>query len=128
MPDYRKSHYKKDITDLEDRLDRLSQAPDEKGILRFESVLEFLFQATQRQVHVITGSLKVSGVRESDHHRGRWRARIRYGGRAAGMPHDPVKYALYEQGRGGEHDFMEPTDFADAMWRDAIVRTLGDDR
>lgn len=127
MPDYRKVHYRFDVRDAREELHRLSEEPDERAILKFEAVLEFLFQQTQQHVHIITGSLKGSGTRESDHRRGRWRARIRYGGRSTG-PISPVKYATYEHERGGLHDFMAPLDEADPMWRDVIIDWMRGER
>lgn len=120
MPDYKKVHYRYHVPDVERELDRLSDAPDIETIVKLEGILETLFQQTQRYVHVDTGSLKMSGDRWSDNPRGRWRARITYGGQNEGI-NNPVKYAPFERERGvgangRDHDFMRPAEDADFLW------------
>lgn len=119
MPDYKKVHYRINVKDVSNELDRLSAGPDLPTILKFESILETLFQETQHHVHVITESLKLSGRRWSDHPRSRWRGRITYGGASTGI-NNPVKYALFEQERDADHDFMRSLYDADPLWEGPI--------
>lgn len=69
-------------------------------------IMDDAFADTQAMVHVITGSLKASGKVDSSYDQHEWHGTISYGGPAAGAINDPVKYAWYEQRRGGAHDFM----------------------
>lgn len=76
---------------------------------RFEDALDAAFDMTQRDVHIITGSLKLSGKKYitifgmDDVGVG-----IEYGGDAPGAVNDPVDYAWFEMRRGGSHDFLTP--------------------
>lgn len=122
MPDYRKTHYRVDVRDVKREIDRVDGLPNQRNILAFEAILEHLYQQTKLDVHaegyspsgkyLRTGSLRASGKRWSDYKDHKWRGRITYGGRVDGFPgnhgeaHNPVKYAIYEEERGGEHDFM----------------------
>lgn len=108
-----------DGSEVEHELDRLSGHPTQ-GIIALEATLEATFEATQLDVHVITGSLRNSGKSESAYHEGKWEGTITYGGRSPGFPHNPVEYAFYEWRRGGVHDFLRAVPgfrgrFADAM-------------
>ena len=78
---------------------------------RLEKVLAEFFEDTQARTHIITGSLKSSGVTDSDYDGDLWHGSVTYGGSlwktpAPGPPNDPVDYAIYEMARGGEHDFF----------------------
>lgn len=74
----------------------------------FDGAIHKLFLETQSDVHVITSSLKNSGVVETFGSRsaGIWEGYIIYGGRSDGSVHDPVEYANQERDRGAEHDFF----------------------
>lgn len=100
--------------DFVDSLQKWSKGPDFKTIGKLEAVLDSAFAATQAYVHIITGSLKLSGKVESDYDgaTGIWTGEISYGG-PSGSVNDPVLYAVYEQHRSGVkagtgHDFMTP--------------------
>jgi hypothetical protein len=126
---YRKVQYKFEHKDWDRELDRLSEAPNDRMIAEFEAVLVQLFAETQAVVHVITGSLKLSGRVEPDHTGKRWRGKIIYGGESAGV-NNPVKYAEFERlkGSGGlggsEHDFMNPLREGDREFQPVIDRFL----
>lgn len=139
MPDYKHVRYQRPVKDLNHELDKKAEGPDMQAILEFEAVLERLFQQTQRDVHAVglspsgryvrTGSLKASGKRAATHPRGRWIARITYGGTSPGI-NNPVKYAVYEQENEetGEslsetpHNFMAGIEdtYHDQEWERAI--------
>lgn len=73
-----------------------------------EGLAASAFADTQAATHVITGSLKISGKLSTDFDGRTWDMQITYGGSAPGAVFDPVRYAIYERARGGEHDFMAP--------------------
>lgn len=85
------------------------QKPPLKMIASLEKELAGAFAATQAATHIITGSLKASGKTSSDFSpaAAQWEGEITYGGASLG-PINPVDYAIYEQARGGAHDFMAP--------------------
>lgn len=93
---------------VEAELERLADGPGVRDLLRFEGVLARQFTATQAKVHIDTTSLKNSGKQKSSMNRATdvWEGTITYGG--ASRPINPVKYAQFEQARGGSHDFMRP--------------------
>lgn len=115
-----------DFDPFDDVFGRLSHWPDMRTVRRLNAILDDQFLATQRDVHVITESLRRSGEHDSDIGRTDWVGEIRYGGPSAGSVHNPVKYARYEMHRGagtsegttfeGEvnenHDFMRATRYA----------------
>lgn len=94
---------------VEAELDRLSDGPGIRDLIRFEAILGEQFTKTQARVHIDTGSLKRSGRHKSsmDRKGNRWEGEISYGGPS--FPNNPVKYAGHEQNRGGNHDFLRPT-------------------
>lgn len=94
---------------VENELERLSDGPGIKDLIRFEAILGEQFTVTQAQVHIDTSSLKNSGRHKSsmDRRGKRWEGEISYGGPSRPIPE--VKYAGYEQARGGNHDFMRST-------------------
>jgi hypothetical protein len=109
-----------DISDVEHELDRIIDGPGIADVAEFESVLASQFQITQQAVHIITGSLKLSGKISSRMDTNSWEGEITYGGVAAGALHNPVKYAHYEQERDGAHDYMEPIYRFDDRYGDAV--------
>lgn len=92
---------------IEEEIDRLAKGLTYSDILRFESVLASQYTSTQRRVHVVTGSLKLSGKVESDATDNKWEGSISYGGVSAGI-NNPVDYAEFERERDGSHDFLDP--------------------
>lgn len=94
---------------VEAELERLSDGPGIKDLIRLEVILGEQFTATQARVHIDTTSLKNSGRHKSsmDRKGNRWEGEISYGGPSRPIP--VVKYAGYEQARGGNHDFLRPT-------------------
>ncbi len=96
-----------DWRDVDRELDRIEKMPDQRMIRLLNAALDVGFDVTQANVHVQTGSLKSSGTAEDDVDRAmkRWEGEIQYGGPSTGV-NNPVDYAIYEQRRGGPHDFM----------------------
>jgi hypothetical protein len=88
-----------DASDALHELQRLVDGPDLDDLLRFERIMTDQFQVSQQVVHVITGSLKLSGHQDSTWHDHTWTGEITYGGQSLG-PINPVDYALYEYERG----------------------------
>ena len=82
------------------------------------------FDLTQDYVHVITGSLKLSGKLDFEQKRGGTKVLITYGGESGG-PKNPVTYAAIEWERGGPHDWMTPaiTETAD-LYPEALAASL----
>jgi hypothetical protein len=117
-------YFEMDISDVEKELDRIIDGPDKSDNAEFEAVLATQYQITQRTVHIQTGSLKNSGKLSSSSTGGNWEGRIEYGGSSVGFPHNPVKYAHYEQEREGAHDFMEPAYALDERYGDAMISFL----
>lgn len=93
---------------VEAELERLSDGPGIRDLIRLESVLGQQFTATQSKVHIDTTSLKNSGRQRSTMNRTTkvWEGEITYGGPSRPIP--VVKYAGFELGRGGNHDFLKP--------------------
>lgn len=92
------------------RLEESAQ-PHYKTTVELEALLRSAFLVTQEKVHVITESLKASGKTETDFDGDTWTGTIIYGGSlwrvpSPGPPNDPVRYAIYEIARGGDHDFF----------------------
>lgn len=94
-----------DWSEVEKELGRLENLPDIKAAAVLDVVLSTAFAATQADTDVITGSLKASGSADSEVSNNEWRGTITYGGLTSGL-NNPVRYAMYEQARGGGHDFM----------------------
>lgn len=113
-----------DISDVERELDRIIDGPGVEDLLAFEAVLVTQFQLSQQTVHIITGSLKNSGKLRSGLTQNKWEGSITYGGLSAGFPHNPVKYAHYEQQRDESHDFMETVYKLDSRYGDAVESWL----
>jgi hypothetical protein len=95
------------LAEARKELQRLSRPPM-KTIAELETVAAQGFAATQAATHIITGSLKISGKLATDFDGRMWDMQVTYGGSATGAVFDPVRYAIYERARGGDHDFMAP--------------------
>ena len=94
-------------------------------VAKLEKVLADFFKNTQSRTHVITGSLKASGIPESDYDADKWTGSITYGGTlwkspAPGPAKDPVEYAIYEMNRGGDHDFYADAPFYEQKFEDVV--------
>lgn len=92
-----------DDDEVQRDLSRIGRGPTPSAHLRFDQILTSQFQRTQFVVHVITGSLRASGIHESHSPKGHgWEGKIAYGGpllySAAdpGPPRNPGRYAIYE--------------------------------
>ncbi len=117
-----------DFSDVFKALHKIDRAPSSTGVAALNSALDALFLETQARVHVITGSLRASG-KTDDRTRGHvWVGEITYGGAAPGFPHNPVRYASYEQARAGSHDFMHDVnlDIGNSAMLFAVEEALGD--
>lgn len=106
---------------VEKELARLEDGPGIRDLLRFEAILVTQFSATQARVHIDTTSLKNSGRQKSTMHRATnvWEGTITYGGPSRPIP--VVKYAPYEQARGGSHDFLQPAMKLNKQYERAIL-------
>lgn len=131
-----------DISDAERELDRLVDGFDADNIAEFDVVLAEQFTGTQRQVHLVTGSLRASGRMDSTSSRKKWEGEISYGGESGGFPNDPVDYAEYEYKKdgscpggnhdaaypyvcpGGTHNFLAPAEETDTEYREPIMQFL----
>lgn len=85
---------------------------------------EATFNISQELVHVITGSLMLSGKLTFEKKKAGIKVLISYGGESAG-PKNPVTYASIEWNRGGPHDWMTPaiTETAD-LYPESLFQTL----
>lgn len=116
-----------DISDVLDELDRIIDGPSNAAIAELEAVLASQYQKTQMAVHIITGSLKNSGKLDSHITKDSWVGSITYGGSSPGFPHNPVKYAHYEQERDSSHDFMAGAYPLDTLYGNAVESWLKGD-
>lgn len=109
------------LTEMIDEIGRVGGEPSFRVIAKLEETLAENFAMTQERVHVITGSLKLSGFTDShwDPESYGWTGTIIYGGASTG-PNNPVDYAIYEMARGGEHDFMADVPEDDHGYKEAI--------
>lgn len=113
---------KTDWKAIERELDRLGRAP-ERAAVYLDAVLNTGFKATQGAVHVITGSLKMSGSKSSSFDGNEWEGNIIYGGVSLGV-NNPVTYAIYEKARDGNHDFFTPLKALDSLYVRAILKAM----
>lgn len=109
--------------EIEKEVNRLANGLQFKDLIKFEKVLIVQFAGTQAKVHVITGSLKLSGRVSSGAPNGNWEGSISYGGKSSGI-HNPVDYAEYEREREGRHDFLAPARDLDSKYIDAVMEFL----
>lgn len=92
------------------------QNPPYKTYAELDAALAMGFAATQAHVHVRTTALRFSGRMETKWGRSSWSGDVTYGG-------EGVRYAVYEQQRGGDHDFMYPLYFTIEQM-DEIIRRM----
>lgn len=102
-----------------EEVERIGSSPSFKTIGRLEQVTASGFAATQAAVHVITGSLKMSGRTETDFDGKQWRATYLYGGPSPGV-NNPVDYAIYELARGGDHYWFRVLDAFEGQYLNAV--------
>lgn len=95
--------------------------PRYKAVAKLEQIHKLAFADVLLHTHVITGSLKLSGKSETNFDGDDWTGTIKFGGQSSG-PNNPVNYAVYEQARGGDHDFMAPMAFYEDAYEDAIEK------
>lgn len=98
--------------------------PGVETVAALDAVIDAAFAETQTLVHVITGSLKGSGRTFSDVSEGEWSGGISYGGPSPGFPNNPVNYAKYEFGRGGEHNALRNVDLIHHDLMDAMYASV----
>lgn len=114
------------LTDAIEHLEAIGKGSGtHKVTVGLEAALEAAFMETQSVVHVITGSLKLSGRTSSDFDGSNWTGTITYGGPSAG-PNNPVDYAIYEMQRGGAHDFMAGIPMFESNFDEAIAHLFDD--
>jgi hypothetical protein len=109
-------------TEVNKEMQRIASTP-ERARPALEAVLRSGFKSTQAVVHVITGSLKLSGKLNSYTEGDTWVGEISYGGVSLGV-NNPVTYAIYEKARDGDHDFFTPLRALDTAYVNAILRVL----
>lgn len=151
--DFNEVHFNVEIGDSEHELERLDSF-DLRFLLAMDAVLTQQFVATQALAHVISGSLRASGMHESRIHHGIWEGEISYGGPlkrapepsgAASVsdakPRNPVRYAQLEQnrskgrqarhgarsGHATSHDFMLAAEGFEPEYEAAIMAYLRGD-
>lgn len=106
-----------DTSEVDRDLYRISRGPNWRTHLRLDQVLIEQFQATQMAVHVVTGSLKASGLPHAHGEPGGgWTGSITYGGAilnfapVPGPARNPGQYAIYEfekpYDEGLDHNWM----------------------
>jgi len=100
-----------DMSRVDRQLDHLSDGPDTDDILRFEAIMAALFTETQIAAHLRTGHLIASGSYDTETRGDVWHGHIKY----------EANYAIYEQARGGLHDFMRPVYHADGAFLGALL-------
>ena len=114
-----------DWSEVEALLDYLLVQPSPKVTGALAGVLAAGYALAVADVHVETGSLKSSLKSDeiTSYVQGHWEGTLRAGGPSAGV-HDPVNYAIYEQRRGGLHDFFGALPGLDPAWITAIEEGL----
>jgi len=93
--------------------------PVGKAAPALDAVLADMFAETQALTHVITGELKASGHTTSESGEDTWMGEIIYGSPMEG-DEGPAYYAIYEQARGGDHDFYRTLPLYDDQIKAAI--------
>jgi hypothetical protein len=93
------------------------QNPPYETYAELDALLSSGFAATQAHVHTRTSALRFSGSKSSKWGRHSWSGEVSYGG-------EGVKYAVYEQQRGGDHDFMYPLRVT-LEQMDEVIRRMG---
>lgn len=129
MPGYSNIKILADYRELDRELDRIERQPDGRMTRLMNAALAVGFDVTQANVHVQTGSLKSSGTQDHDVDRAlkHWEGEIQYGGPSGGV-NNPVDYAIYEQRRGGAHDFMAGLELLKPLFVTAMKTGLSPER
>lgn len=111
--------------DASEVMDSLQEIDDPHELTPYlQGALGRVFMTSQSSVHVLTGSLKLSGRSTGGWSGDDWHGEITYGGPSAGV-NNPVEYAFYEWRRGGSHDFFGAAKQMDGVFSDAIVDFFG---
>ncbi len=116
-----------DWSEVLQEFDRIEAIPDEETVFQLDLVLEEALIVAKADTHVITGSLQNSGRAESRVDQGQWIGEISFGGLSDGFPHNPVRYAVYEQDRGGDHDFLRNLYLFQDQFEEVIANALRGD-
>lgn len=107
--------------DADRELRRIQDGFDGPDLLAMAAVLAQNFALTQRDVHIDTRSLQPSGQQNIEKSTGSgFKGEISYGGETSG-PKNPVRYARFEQQRGGSHNFMRATAEIDEQYLAVVV-------
>jgi hypothetical protein len=116
-------HFTSDWSEVDRELDRLIGMPDPKAVAKLDAVLKAHETLVLLEVHVDTGSLKASIKSKAEVKLDTWIGTISAGGPSTGVK-NPVKYAIYEKRRGGDHDFFGNLHLLKSMTVDAIKEAL----
>lgn len=129
MPGYSNIKILSDYRELDRELERIERQPDGRMVRLMNAALSVGFDVTQANVHVQTGSLKGSGTKDDETNRSlkQWEGEIQYGGPSTGV-NNPVDYAIYEQRRGGAHDFMAGLELLKPLFVTAMKTGLAPER
>jgi len=88
---------------------RITGHPEPITIHRLEQALQGAMDYSQMLVPVDTGSLRNSGITESDYDDGVWEGIVSYGGSSPGGVNDPVEYAHYVKAYYAPNDWLTQT-------------------
>lgn len=102
---------------------RLKSTPSLSDKRKLDRTLNAVLMHTQSQVHIRTGSLFASGTQSSKLVAKTYRGHFSYGGFSPGV-NNPVDYAIYEQDRGGAHNFMRGVEAFHPLWVKTIQEIL----
>jgi hypothetical protein len=88
------------VTGLSEWLRELRAMQDGLDTASLDRAMREAFDDTQLKVHTLSGALKASGRVETRSDKKSWTGEITYGGTPS------CDYAIYEERRGGAHDFL----------------------
>lgn len=115
---------KSDWSKIKHELRRLKRVPTLRDKQKLDRVLRRAMMAAQMQTHIDTGSLFTSADDDSALYGNVYIGEFTFGGQSEGI-NNPVDYAIYEQDRGGGHDFMRGIEQRfHAEWVQAIKEIL----
>lgn len=104
--------YHWDISDADNHLDALINGPDVQSAFLFESVVMEQYADVKADVHIMSGSLLLSGTADTDYGYDEWEGTISFGGPTTGEEGE-VTYAHIEMDRVGKRRFYEIRDGED---------------
>ncbi len=112
----------KSLDDVIDHLERVgTDGASHLVVMALNGVLTAAYLDCEARAHVITGSLRASGRKDSDFDGHDWTGTITFGGPSTG-PNNPVDYAIYEMARGGSHDFFAGLPMYESSYEEAIAQ------